>query len=316
MTPSSPQKFNHWFWRFTMAFWSPIIAWCCRNFSLKFMYFLRIIFTFIVYVLHRPYRHLVIANVRQVMGENISQREAVRMGWRIFRNYCRYLLDMYYYGAREHRQVAECLETFRGYEHLQKCLAEGKGAILLTAHIGNWEMGAFLLSLLEHPVNILYFQDQEPRMERIRSRIRTAANVKELNIGGSAFSTIEVLRALRNNELVGIQGDRLYGDVGVEVNFFGKPALFPRGAVMIALLAGCPIIPSFILQGSAAKYHFILEEPLYMEKTGNRQHDLKVNLDKVVKVLEKYILNYLDQWYCFASIWKENQGQETVDSIQ
>ncbi len=292
-----------------MYFWGPVIAGCCRLLPLRVMYFLRLIFTWMVYVLQRNYRRLIITNVRQVMGEGTSKKEATRMGWRVLKNYSRYMLDMYHYGAQEHQKVAECLESFRGYEHLKKCLQAGKGAILLTAHIGNWEMGGFLLSLLEHPINIVYFQDQEPRMERIRSQIRASAKVKEINIGQSSFSTIEVLKALRRNELVGIQGDRLHGDIGVEMNFFGRPALFPRGPVMIAMAAECPIIPAFILQGGVGKYHFILEEPLYMQKTNQRQQDLKVNLERMVKVLEQYIRTYLDQWYCFVPIRKEDSKQ-------
>jgi KDO2-lipid IV(A) lauroyltransferase len=112
-----------------------------------------------------------------------------------------------------------------------------------------------------------------------------------------------MMKALRRNEIVCLQGDRNYGRRGVKVEFFGSPVSFPPGPVILAMASKAPLIPIFILQEEKG-YRFLVEDPVPMQETGNREEDMRENLTRVTSVLEGYLRRYPDQWFNYVSYWK------------
>jgi len=250
-------------------------------------------------------RHNYQANLRHILGRDTSNWVLFATTFRMLINYAYYLIDLFRYEEGDEHALEDILSNATGYEHLQAALKGGKGAILLTAHLGNWEMGGIVLSKLGHPVNIVYFPDGSERIEKNRTRQRLMRGVKEIRLEPGNISPLSMMRALQAGELVAIQGDKLYHDKGAMVKFFDAPAYFPRGPVMLAMLAESPILPSFIVIDKKGKYNIIVEAPIYMDKTGDRERDIEANLGKVVPVLQKYIGQYYDQWYIMTKFWGE-----------
>lgn len=219
-------------------------------------------------------------------------------------NYAYYLIDLFRFDDDRKHELETLLSGASGYEVIKEALSGGKGAILLTAHLGNWELGGIVLSQLGHPVNVVYFPDGSSRIEKNRTRRRLMRGVKEIKLDPERISPLAMMRALEAGELVALQGDKLFHDSGMKVKFFDAHAFFPRGPVLLAMLTGAPILPCFILMDKDARYKIVVEPPIHAAKTGDREKDIEENLTKVAAVFEKYIGMHYDQWYCLTRFWE------------
>ncbi len=282
----------------------PVFFWAIRNWPLWLLRAFSWIVTSIYYPFFITRRHNYQDNLKHILGKEVSNWRLFTTSFRMCVNYGYYLVDLFRMNDRREEVLNTILSHAEGYDHIKDAISLGKGAILLTAHLGNWEMGGIVLSKLGHPVNIVYFPDGHETIERERTRKRLMRGVKEIRLDPSKISPLEMLRALQKGELVAMQGDKLFHDSGVKIKFFDAEAYFPRGPVLLAMLSGAPILPSFILMEKDARYRIIVEEPIYAQTTGDREKDTEENLKKVAAVFEKYIGKYYDQWYCFTRFWK------------
>jgi lauroyl/myristoyl acyltransferase len=291
-------------YHFVAIAFMPVFFWAIRTWPL----WLSRAFSWVITAMYYPFflkrRQNYHDNLKHILGKDISNWRLFTTTFRMCVNYGYYLVDLFRMNDRREQELDSILSHAEGYEHVKDAVSRGKGAILLTAHLGNWEMGGIVLSKLGHPVNIVYFPDGHETVERERTRKRLMRGVKEIRLDPDKISPLEMLRALQNGELVAMQGDKLFHDSGVKIKFFDADAYFPRGPVLLAMLSGAPILPSFILMDKDARYRIIVEEPIYAETTGDREKDVRENLIKVAAVFEKYIGQYYDQWYCFTRFWK------------
>jgi lauroyl/myristoyl acyltransferase len=263
-------------------------------------------FSWVITALYYPFlvkrRHNYQENLKHILDRDLSRWFLFRTTFKMCVNYGYYLVDLFRFEVRE-KDIAKMKKVSQGQEHIEEAMKQGKGAILLTAHIGNWELGGLLASGLGYPLNMVYYPDNSEKLDRSRTFRRLAKGVKEIRLDPGKLSPLDMMRALGRNELVAMKGDRLFRDSGVKVPFFGAPARFPKGPVLLAMMTGAPIIPSFILLDKRSKYRVIAEAPIYAKRTGDRDKDLADNLLPVVAVFEKYIRENYEQWYCFSRFW-------------
>ena len=193
------------------------------------------------------------------------------------------------------------LVTFEGREHIDKALAQGRGAIILTAHFGNWELlGA---SLLAHGYTIrgITRQLRSKRLEAIVSSYREKVGWQGIDRDRAVR---EVLRCLNRNELIAILADVDTHTRGIFVDFFGKPAYTPYSPVAFALKTGAAILPTFIVRQPDNSHRAIIEAPLPLQQSGEKEEDLLVNTQQFTKVIESYIRRYPEQWIWMHERWK------------
>ncbi|MGA2193405.1 MAG: lysophospholipid acyltransferase family protein [Nitrospirota bacterium] len=285
-----------------------------KYFPLWFCRFLSWVITCAYYPFFIKRRHDYQDNLKHILGDGISDWRLFSITFRMCVNYGYYLVDLFRVNDRREEELQEMLSGESGYENIQDALSRGKGGILLTAHMGNWELGGIVLSRLGHAVNVVYFPDSSRRIERNRTKKRLMRGVKEIRLDPERISPLAMMRALERGELVALQGDKLYHDSGTKVRFFDAPAYFPRGPVLLAMMTGAPILPSFIIMDGKAKYKIIVENPIYAVKTGDRERDIEENLKKVAEIFEKYIGMHYDQWYCFTRFW-DSSTEKSNESI-
>jgi len=283
----------------------PVFFFCVRNWPRWFSRAVAWPVTSIYYPFFINRRHSYQSNLKHILGEDADNWTLFACSFRMCVNYAYYLIDLFRYNGGHERELDEILSDASGYDNIKDALARGKGAILLTVHMGNWELGGIVLSKLGHPVNVVYFPDGSSTVEENRTRERLMRGVKEIRLDPDRISPLAMMRALDKNELVALQGDKMFHDSGVKVPFFGVPAYFPKGPVLLSMMTGAPILPSFIVMDKNAKYNIIVDEPIYPVKTGGREKDIEENLKKVVKVFEKYIGVYYEQWYSFTKFWDD-----------
>lgn len=233
---------------------------------------------------------------------HLTLRQRVELGERTFRHYG--------YIVAELAQIEKSVERFArfisisGSQHFDTALAQGRGVIAVTAHFGNWEILGGYLSYFGYPGSViarrLYLKGYDRRLVRLRASL----GLETLYRDGPVR---EVLGALKRNRVVGFVADQDVEAVdGVFVDFFGKPAFTPSAPVRLALKTGAPLIPLFIIR-EGRRHRIVIEPPVELSETGDKQRDLVENTQKWVKVQERYIRQYPHLWVWNHKRWKTNR---------
>lgn len=249
-------------------------------------------------------REMVKRNLSQIL-ENPS--EARKIARRTFIRYAQYLVDYTRMDLLKQDNLGCLVNVFQGREHIDRALSQGKGAMILTAHLGNWEMGGVFLSLLGYSLNVITAPDVAARLHDYRVRLRQEQRIKVITLNDTLSSSLAVFKALKENGLVALLGDRELMGKGIPVKFFGQKVYFPVGPALLAHLSDAPLIPTFVLMGENGKYLCLAEPPLPVQKTGNRDEDLAVNAQGIAEVMEKFIRSYPDQWFTFYDYFSRHR---------
>jgi len=268
-----------------------------RYLPTKLCHWLGKLVALIVYAFSQKDREGLMANLSLALNRPIGDpfiRKTIRQ---IFINYGHYMVDFFLMPQLPPNKIKRFIAEFRKEEILKRALANGKGVILLTAHLGNWEFGSIFLRFRNYPLNVVGLAHNTYFTNALVNRLRRDKAIKVIEVNGSSFSGIEILSCLRNNEIVAMIGDRDFFGSGRPITFFGEKVSFPVGPVILAVKSGAALIPAFILKQSDGKYFGVLEEaiPLFLE--GDRDDVIEKNLGKTARIFEKYIRRYPDQWY-------------------
>lgn len=265
----------------------------------------RLVISIVMGLHHRPKRAIA-RNLARVLGENENSRRVRSAVRQMLYNFAYYWVDLFRFAQLPAERAMALLDRRVGDRHLFAALEAGKGAILLTAHLGNWELGGVLLKPLGVDLSVVYVPDQFADVEAFRSRLRRSTGVTGIAIHPhETLSSLPVLRALRENRLVALQGDRDFNDKGAPVEFFGSPVPFPVGPFHLALATGAPLLPSFVGYTSGHRFTIEVGEPIRLESTGDRRADVRRGLEQWVLVLEAAVRRWPTQWYTFYDFWPE-----------
>jgi len=251
-------------------------------------------------------REAILDNYAAVLGLPKSAREVERAGREMVSRHSRLWIDLLRYSGRSDVDPAKILAARVGDERLVEAQREGRGAILLTAHVGNFELGGLFLAQLGLQVAAVYVPDPSPVIEKHRDDARKMLGVTGIPVDRSPFGFLPVLRALEKNMCVAIQGDRDVSGTGRTMPFFGKTASFPIGPFRIAQSSGAPVFPVFVLQEEDGRYRTIVEEAIRVAPARGAAADEAVvaGLAKFVARMEATIRAYPTQWYRFERFWE------------
>ena len=177
------------------------------------------------------------------------------------------------------------------------------GAVILTAHFGNWELLAYVHGLLGHPVTLVHRPMRNVLFDQAITRIRAASGTRAIRKRAAAK---EALRTLHQHGLVAIPADQnQVHSFGVFVDFFGVPACTTPGPARLAMLTGAPVIPVFLArEGEGPRHHVELLPDVEMISTGDREADIRTNTQRCTAVIEEMIRRFPEQWIWFHKRWK------------
>lgn len=251
------------------------------------------------YIFKKRLRQAVKSNLRQIFSvtnpDGVKRSIISRHARAVFRNFSKYLVDFFSFSKLNKENIHEIVKVKR-IEHIRDALRKGKGVVALTAHLGNWELGGVVTALLGFSVNVVTLSHENTGINRLFVNQRAIKGVRAIPVGSGAGEYINVLR---KNQIIGLVGDRLTSDAGIEVKFFNKQVLVPRGPAVLSLRTGAPIVPSFMIRTQKDKFDFIYEQPI-------DPADFKGVMEitqRIVSVLEKYIGEYPSQWFLFYKVW-------------
>ena len=233
-----------------------------------------------------------LARVRPAAGA--AERE--RLVDEVFRHFAICFTDLISTNRREARPE-RLVARIEGDEHLLAADAERRGLVLVTAHLGNSELGGRLLAArLQRPTYVVVAAEVDPGVERF---LRGGPAPVRFVRRGDPTAVLPLVAALRRNEIVALQGDRALGTRGdMLVDFFGEPAPFPLGPFMLARAAGAPVVPAFCLLDSELRYTIAMAKPIHV--AGGAE---AAALAEWVGVLEAMVRRAPEQWFNFFDVW-------------
>lgn len=198
------------------------------------------------------------------------------------------------------RQGVRGVVRFAGEENLADALAEGKGVILATAHTGNWELQGAALAQSGFPLAVVVQRQKNTAMDRFINEYRTLAGMRVIY----KRQVLEMVRALKSGQVLGLLMDQDAHEDGVFVDFFGRPASTPAGAAVLARLTGAPIVPSFITAHGYWRHTVIIHPPLHMKKTADKDADIWRVTQHLTKIIETHVRQYPEEWFWAHYRWK------------
>jgi KDO2-lipid IV(A) lauroyltransferase len=214
--------------------------------------------------------------------------------------------------ARYTRENTQGFIRYEGLENYVAARERGKGVLIVTAHLGAWELSSFWHSLMGYPMSMVIRRLDNPRVDRLVNGIRCLHGNQVLHKDDFARG---LLSAMRRGETVGILMDtNMTPPQGVFVPFFGVEACTASGLARVALRTGAAVLPGFLVWEAAERKYVLRFGPeIPPVWTGQEEFDIVANTARLTAVIEDYVRRYPEQWLWVHRRWKTRpEGEAPV----
>lgn len=201
-------------------------------------------------------------------------------------------------------QGKELSFTHEGIEYIQQLVKDGKGGVLVSAHLGNWETAGHLLNRIEAKINIVMYDGEGEQMKAYMEQFDSKRSFNIIYIREDQSHIYEMSAALNRNELICLHADRFRpGNRTMKHVFLGEEALFPAGPFILASKLKAPVCFVFAFKETNFHYHFYAFKSKIYEGRGTIGMELM--LDDYVALVEKMLKQYPEQWFNYFDFWKK-----------
>ncbi len=286
------------------------LEWLSRAIPRPFAYWLSLRFADACFFCDRRGREAVKENLRQVFkfgGRPAPEREVHLTARRTFQYFGKYLVDFFRF-ARLSKDEIRGLVTIEHPEYIEQALAPGRGTILVTAHLGNWELGGAVLAGMGYPVHAVALQQPSAKLNDFFQRHRRERGLQIIPLG---HAVPHIIRALQRNEFVALLADRDYSHRTDFASLCGSLACLPRGPVWMAAKTGASILPGFMLRNGDDTFVLRFYPPI--DPAGK---PAEVIQGAICNVLEDVITTHPSQWFMFEPVWNgQSYGQASQHQV-
>ena len=210
------------------------------------------------------------------------------------------LLDLLWMGRRTPDEITALVDVV-GEQHARDAVSGDSGALMLTGHIGNWELCGLVQGQLFGGIGVVARPLDNPALDKKLCDFR----VKTGNLVIYKQRALQqVLRLLRDKRSVAILIDQNVLDGGVFVEFFGRPASTTTVAAALALKTGAPILPGFTVLQPNGRYLTLYRPPVRYQPSGDRQADLQRLTQQLTSIIEAEIRERPEQWLWLHRRWR------------
>lgn len=254
----------------------------------------------LIFVCDSKHREIALENLFHAFGREKGSRQIRELARRVFCGLGQILFEMGWFLRLEKKDFHKYF-LIEGLSNLTRAYEKGKGVLILTAHMGNWELLTVVIAMTGYPASIVVRPLEFRPLEEFFIRHRTRFGGKLIP---KKYSMRMVMKSLARREMVGMLMDQNVDWYdGVFVDFFGRPACTNKGLALLALNTGAPVVPVFLVRDkSCFKAEFGPEVPLV--QTGDKTKDVEANTQQYTKVIESFIRRYPDQWFWVHQRWK------------
>lgn len=245
-------------------------------------------------------RENVCDNLRHVLGPQADPARIEDVARQVFQNQARNYFDLFRVASLSADQIRQ-LVTVNGLERLDQALSAGKGVIVVSAHVGNAEVIMHRFALQGYPITGVA---EHLKPEKLYKYVTSLRASRGMTVIPSDSFLRPLFRVLHNNEILLLAADRPEAETGTLIDFFGAPALLPDWHVRLALRTSAELLMAFSLRMPDNTFEAVAEPPLRLERTDDRERDIRAGMAQVVAILEKYIGAHPEQWVMFQPIWR------------
>jgi phosphatidylinositol dimannoside acyltransferase len=284
------------------VFWRQYLDWAVVNLPFFFYPVPLVFFTLFFFFFAAPARRSIVANLAVVLPGSSRAMNYLR-AFRTLYNFAWTISE-----AAIHRIIREEFAyEIVGAKWLLE-LGAAPGAIVLTAHMGSYDLGAALFAeKFQREIRIVRAPEPDPQSaEHLSATLEKAGEtgVKVAYNTAGAMLSFDLLKALRDGEIVSIQGDRADERVAqVKAQLFDHEVLLPNGPFVLGLIAQVPIYPLFIARVGCRSYQVIVCEPIRLANTGQREEDVTRGINQWCEILQEIVASRWDQWFAFTPVF-------------
>lgn len=289
--PRPPSLYRAGLWRFGLGavrvLPAGLLKACCR-------------FAAVLYVRLRPRRvEVVIQNLLPVFqGDRAAASRAARQ---IHLNFAAKLVDLW--RVEGGLGVTEWITDDSELAIISNAAKQGRGVLLITLHLGNWEHGGLLLSRLGIPLTVLTLAEPDDGLTELRVKLRKRCGIDSLMIGDDSFTFVEVIKRLQQGAALAISLDRPPSRKGVPIEFFGQPFTASSAAADLARASGCALVGVTLARRSTGFRIQVLPEFAYDRRALSEREARAGLTQEILRAFEPLIRQDIEQWYQFVPIW-------------
>jgi KDO2-lipid IV(A) lauroyltransferase len=230
------------------------------------------------YWLDRRHREIALDNISLALGNELDRAEQASLARAVYRNLGQIIFEVGWSVTAELESLYDHV-TIEGLENYLAAFKKGKGVLVITAHIGNWELASVVAKKAGMPIHVVYrpldFRPLDLFFKATRSRF--------------GATLIPSRHALYD---------------GVWVDFFGRRTCTSKGMALIALKTGAPVLPVFLYR-EASGFRAVFGKEIPLVVTGDKTSDIESNTLNYSKAIEKGIRKHPEQWFWVHRRWKK-----------
>jgi len=254
-----------------------------------------------LYALTHPKRVAVVRRNLQLLDASLGKKSARR----VYGEFGKTLADYFYIGTRPADEAARIITKSEGLDYFRAAREAGKGALVVTAHFGLFELGALMMAQLGIPSVVLTYPEPSRALTEWRVAFRRHWNVETIEVGTDSFAFLEIAEHLRRGKFVATLIDRPHPTDDTAVSWPNGTAHFSAGILLLAAHVGVPVFPATMARRSDGGYHSRVFPPIWIEERGSRAETLRFYGQQIADRLAPVLCEHPEQWYQFVPLREE-----------
>ena len=268
----------------------------------------------LTFYLLRRWRRVALNNLNLAFGKEKKKDEIRWICRELFKNMGRDMMEIYRCVDFEDSYF-KTLVRFEGKEHLDRALKAGKGAIAVSAHLGNFPLMGARLANEGYPLSLVARDPENPKIAKVITSFRDAVGMESIPDEPRMACVSRCFKALKENRILLLQIDQNAPITEAWVDFFGYLVPTFKGPVLFSMRTGAPILPMFMKRNSDNLHKITIHPPFDLKKTGNVDQDITSNLAGLTKIIEAAIREYPEQWLWIYRRFKRARDIRTGERV-
>ena len=255
----------------------------------------------VVYFLDGPHRRIVRRNLK-FTHPDWTHDKVKKISRCVFQHLSITMLEFFQLAALSEEDVLRRVRV-EGLENWTRALQSKNGLIIISAHLGNWELGLqYTCCFLQKPILGVAKKIRFKPLNRWVHQLRTRFGIRIIYKKGALP---EMRQALRRGDILALLVDQSRRSEGVEVHFFGRKVTATPAAAFLAIRCKSPIVPIFCIREADSRLTIHVEPPLELKRTNDLRSDVQSNTQIITDAVEKAVRKYPDQWFWIHKRWKK-----------
>jgi KDO2-lipid IV(A) lauroyltransferase len=235
-------------------------------------------------------------NLRIIQNSSLNVENSARD---VSRNFGKYLADFFRFPLIDQEYVKKNIKL-ENLNYIDESLKKGKGLIIVSGHLGSWELGGVALSLLGYSVAGVVLKHKQKLVNDFFKQQRENKGLHAIELSDAPRKCMEYLK---QNKIIILLVDRDFTQNGLVVEFLNKKTLLPKGAAVFSLKTGAPIIPGFIVRNNDNTFTLHFDSPIEPAISNDINFDIESLMKRYLFVIEGYIKKFPTQWLIFKEFW-------------